>query len=278
MQYGISIVAGAMSMRPDDLARLAEQRGHGYLFFADHTHIPASRATPFPGGEPLPDKYWRTYDQFTALTAAALATTSLRVGTGVCLVSQRDPIITAKQVATIDHLSGGRVEFGVGAGWNQEEMANHRYDPATRFSRMAEHVEAIKEIWTQEEASYGGRHVSFERVCSWPKPAQHPHPPVLVGGVAPKVLDRVLAFGDGWMPLAIPGVEDRVAELRRRAGEQGRRVTVCVSGAPADAAVLERYVQAGVDRVLFEMPAAGRGPVEQALDAAETALAEVFGT
>jgi probable F420-dependent oxidoreductase len=278
MHHGISIVAGEMGMRPDDLARLAEQRGHGYLFFADHTHVPASRATPFPGGEPLPGKYWRTYDQFTALTAAALATTSLRVGTGVCLIAQRDPIVTAKQIATIDHLSGGRVEFGVGAGWNLEEMANHRYDPSTRFSRMAEHVAAMKAIWTQEEASYDGRHVSFQRVCSWPKPAQRPHPPVLVGGVAPKVLDRVLAFGDGWMPLAIPGIEDRVPELRRRAAEQGRSVTVCVSGAPPDPAVLERYAAVGVDRVLFEVPVAGRGPVERALDAAETALAEAFGT
>ena len=278
MQYGVSITAGHTTMRPDDLARLVEQRGHRYLFFADHTHIPADRATPFPGGEPLPGKYWGTYDLFTALTAAALATTGLRVGTGVCVVSQRDPIITAKQVATIDQLSGGRVEFGVGAGWNREEMANHRFDPATRFSRMAEHVGAMKAIWTAEEASYEGRHVSFERICSWPKPAQRPHPPVLVGGVGPTVLDRVLAYGDGWMPLPIPGVLDRIAELRRRAADEGRAVTVCVSGAPTEAAVLEGYREAGVDRVLFELPAAGRGPIELVLDAADAALAEVFGT
>jgi probable F420-dependent oxidoreductase len=278
MLHGVSIVAGHMTMRPDDLARLVEERGHRHLFFADHTHIPASRATPFPGGEPLPDKYWGTYDLFTAVAAAAFATTTLRVGTGVCLVAQRDPIITAKQVATIDHLSGGRIDFGVGAGWNLEEMANHRFDPATRFSRMGEHVGAMKEIWTQDEATFLGRHVAFERICSLPKPAQRPHPPVLVGGVGPTVLDRVLAFGDGWMPLAIPGVLDRIPELRRRAEEQDRRVPVWLSGAPADPAFLEECRGAGVDGVLFELPAAGRGPVERALDAAETAMAEAFGT
>ena len=278
MEHGVTIAAGARTMRPDDLARLVEERGHRYLFFGDHTHVPAARVTPFPGGEPLPDRYWRTYDVFAALTAAALATTTLRVGTGVCLVAERDPIITAKQVATIDHLSGGRVEFGVGAGWNLEEMANHRYDPATRFSRMAEHVAAMKAIWAEEEASFEGCHVSFERICSWPKPAQRPHPPVLVGGVGPTVLDRVLAVGDGWMPLPVPGVLERIGELRRRAADEGRTVTVCMSDAPADAALIEQFREAGVDRVLFALPAGGRGPVERALDAAETAMGEVFGT
>jgi probable F420-dependent oxidoreductase len=265
-------------MRPGDLARLVEERGHRYLFFSEHTHIPASRRTPFPGGEPLERKYWNTYDVFVALTAAAMATTSLRVGSGVCLIAQRDPIVTAKEVASIDHLSGGRMELGVGAGWNREEMENHGTDPRTRFALMGERVEAMRAIWMQDEASYDGDHVSFDRIWSWPKPAQRPHPPVLVGGLGPTVLDRVLAFGDGWFPFPYPGLLEGVAQLRRRAGDLGREVTVVISGAPADPAVLEGYLEAGVDRVLFELPAAGRGPVERALETAEQAMAKAFGT
>jgi probable F420-dependent oxidoreductase len=278
MEHGVTTFPTDDAMRPGDLARLVEERGYRYLFFSEHTHIPASRATPFPGGEPLARKYWTTYDVFIALTAAAMATTSLRVGSGICLIAQRDPIATAKQVASIDHMSGGRVELGVGAGWNREEMENHGIDPHTRFSRMAEHVGAMKAIWTQDEASYEGRHVSFERIWSWPKPAQRPHPPVLVGGLAPKVLDRVLAYGDAWMPFPFEGMLEQAAELRRRAAELGRSVRVVVAGAPADPAILEQYLEAGIDRVLFELPAAGRGPVERALEQAEAAMAEAFGT
>jgi probable F420-dependent oxidoreductase len=278
MENGVTTFPTHDAMRPGDLARLVEERGHRHLFFSEHTHIPASRRTPFPGGEPLERKYWNTYDVFVAVTAAALSTTSLRVGTGICLITQRDPIVTAKEVASIDHLSGGRMELGVGAGWNREEMENHGTDPRTRFALMGERVEAMKAIWTQDEASYDGRHVSFDRIWSWPKPAQRPHPPVLVGGLGPTVLDRVLAFGDGWLPFPYPGLLDNVAELRRRAGEMGREVTVVVGGVPPDPVVLEQYMAAGVDRVLFELPAAGRGPVEQALDTAERAMAQAFGT
>ena len=278
MENGVTTFPTHDAMRPGDLARLVEERGHRYLFFSEHTHIPAGRVSPFPGGEPLERKYWNTYDVFVALTAAAMATTSLRVGSGICLIAQRDPIVTAKEIASIDHMSGGRVEVGVGAGWNSEEMENHGTDPRTRFSRMAESVEAMKAIWTQDEATYDGRHVSFDRIWSWPKPAQRPHPPILVGGLGPTVLDRVLAFGDGWFPFPYDGLLDQVAELRRRAADQGRTVTVVVAGAPTDPVALEQYLEAGVDRVLFELPAAGRGPVEQALDAAENAMAKAFGT
>jgi probable F420-dependent oxidoreductase len=278
MENGVTTFPTHDAMRPGDLARLVEERGHRYLFFSEHTHIPACRATPFPGGQPLEHKYWNTYDLFVALGAAAAATTSLRVGSGICLIAQRDPIITAKEVATIDHLSGGRLELGVGAGWNREEMENHGIDPRTRFSRMAECVAAIKAIRTQDEATYAGRHVAFDRIWSWPKPAQRPHPPVLVGGLGRTVLDRVLAFGDGWLPFPYDGLLDRVADLRRRAAELGRDVTVVVAGAPTDPAVLEHYLEVGIDRVLFEIPAAGRGPVERALDTAEAAMAKAFGT
>ena len=152
------------------------------------------------GGPELPPKYWHCYDLFVALTAAADATNRLRVGSGICLITQRDPIITANEVASIDHLSGGRVELGVGAGWNREELANHGTNPRTRMALMRERVEAMKAIWSETKATYHGEHVNFDRIWSYPKPAQRPHPPVLVGGAGPTVLDRVLAFGDGWLP------------------------------------------------------------------------------
>ena len=185
---------------PGEVARLVEDHGHAAIYFAEHTHIPASRETPYTGGGELPRKYAHTYDLFVTMTAAAAATSRLRVGSGICLVVERDPITTAKEVASVDHLSGGRLEFGVGAGWNREEMANHGTDPRTRMGLLAERVEAMKAIWTQDEASYHGRFVDFDRIWSWPKPAQKPHPPVLVGGNGPTVLDRVLAFGDVWFP------------------------------------------------------------------------------
>jgi probable F420-dependent oxidoreductase len=278
LENGVTTFPTHDAMPPGDLARLVESRGHRSLFFSEHTHMPASRETPFPGGEPLARKYWNTYDVFIALTAAAMATTSLRVGSGICLIAQRDPITTAKEVASIDHLSGGRFELGVGAGWNREEMRNHGTDPGTRFALMAERVDAMKAIWTQDVASYAGEHVAFDRIWSWPKPAQRPHPPVLVGGIGPTVLDRVLAFGDGWMPFPFDGMLDRVAELRRRAADIGRTVTVCVASAPLDPARLETYLETGIDRVVFDLPAAGRGPVERALDEVETAFAQATGT
>src|ERR1700683_2496690 len=171
----------------------------------------------WPGGSELPRKYAHTFDLFVAVTAAVTATSRLRVGSGICLVIERDPITTAKEVASVDHLSGGRFEFGVGAGWNREEMANHGTDPRRRMAIMAERIKAMKAIWTEDEASFHGEHVSFERIWSWPKPAQRPHPPILVGGNGPTVHDRVLDFGDVWMPNHADDVVERIGELRRRA-------------------------------------------------------------
>jgi len=275
MDFGVAFFPTHDAIDPASMARLAEERGFESLFFAEHTHIPASRATPPPGGGDLPRRYWHTYDLFVAMTAAALATTRLRVGSGICLVVERDPITTAKEVASIDHLSGGRVELGVGAGWNREEMANHGTDPRTRMALLADRVEAMKAIWTQDEASYDGRFVSFDRIWSWPKPAQRPHPPVLVGGNGPTVLDRVLAFGDGWFPnYGSPDLLDRIAELRARAD---RPVEVDVMSVPADPAVLEQLEGAGVRRVVRWLPSAGRGPVERAMDRYEDAVAKYHG-
>jgi probable F420-dependent oxidoreductase len=198
------------------------------------------------------------------------------VGSGICLVVERDPITTAKEVASVDHLSGGRFEFGVGAGWNREEMRNHGTDPRTRMRLMAERVEAMKAIWTQDEASYHGEFVDFERIWSWPKPAQRPHPPVLVGGNGPTVLDRVLAFGDAWFPNYGRGgdVVRRSEELRARAE---RPVEVMVMGAPAEAEVLERLQLAGCRRVVHWLPSTALPGVERALERWESAIAELTG-
>jgi probable F420-dependent oxidoreductase len=277
MDTGIGFFPTHDASGPDVVAALTEERGHAALYFAEHTHIPAARETLPPSGGELPRRYAHTYDLFVALTAAAAATSRLRVGSGICLVIERDPIITAKEVASIDQLSGGRLEFGVGAGWNREEMANHGTDPRRRMKVLRERVEAMKVIWTSDEASYHGEHVRFDRIWSWPKPAQRPHPPILVGGSGPTVLDRVLAFGDVWIPGRAPGVLDRIPELRERAAAAGREIPVFKMGARADAFELERLEKAGVARAIHWVPSADRGRVERALDRFGTAVAELRG-
>jgi probable F420-dependent oxidoreductase len=274
MDFGIGYFPTYDAVGPGEIARIAEQRGHESLFFAEHTHIPASRETPYPAGGELPRKYATTYDLFVALTAAADATSSLRVGSGICLVIERDPITTAKEVASVDHLSGGRLEFGVGAGWNREEMANHGTDPRTRMRLMAERIEAMKAIWTQDEASFSGEFVNFDRIWSWPKPAQRPHPPVLVGGNGPTVLDRVLAFGDAWFPNYSNNVVERAHELRARAE---RPIDFMVISVPPDAATLERLANAGCRRAVHWVPSANLSVVERALERWESAIAELHG-
>src|SRR5688572_6705929 len=204
---------------------MCEERGFESLFFTEHTHIPASRATPYPAGGELPEEYRRILDPFVGLTAAACATKDLKVGTGLCLIVERDPIVCAKEVATLDRVSGGRMLFGVGAGWNLEEMRHHGTDPEKRFGLMRERVEAIKEIWANDEPEYHGKYVDFDPIWCWPKPVQKPGPPVLVGGNGPRVLKRVLRFGDEWLPNRV-GDDDfmigQIEELQRLAKEAGR--------------------------------------------------------
>jgi probable F420-dependent oxidoreductase len=274
MEFGVAIFPTHDAITPADVAVLAEQRGHESLFFPEHTHMPAEH-TPHYRMKDLPRRYSHTFDLFVAVTAAVTVTTRLRVGSGVCLVIQRDPITTAKEVASVDYLSGGRFEFGVGAGWNRVEMANHGTDPRRRMALLRERVEAMKAIWTTDEASYAGEFVNFDRIWSWPKPAQRPHPPVLVGGDGPTVFDRVMAFGDGWMPNHAPsGILDRAAQLRARAG---RPISLQVMGIPADPKEIEAYASAGFDRGVHWLPSAARGPVERELDAYESAIAEFTG-
>jgi probable F420-dependent oxidoreductase len=281
MELGLAHFATDYGMQPADLARRAEELGFESLFFPEHTHIPARRDTPYPAGGELPREYSHILDPFVGLAAAAAATTRLKVGTGVCLIIERDPIVTAKEVATLDLISNGRFLFGVGAGWNVEEMKNHGTDPGTRFRRMRESVEAMKAIWTEDEAEYHGRIIDFDPIWSWPKPVQRPHPPVLVGGLGEKVLDRVVAYGDEWIPNRVKSPEDlgeRIAELQRRAEAAGReRIPVTVFGAKADVRLLERLKEAGVTRSLFYLRAGEAGEVERHLEELGKVAAEWDG-
>jgi probable F420-dependent oxidoreductase len=273
VDFGVSYFPTDESVEPATLARMAEERGFESVYVTEHTHIPASRETDYPAGGELPREYWRIYDPFVALTTMAAATERIKIGTAICLLIERDTIGTAKEVASLDRLSGGRFLFGVGAGWNLEEMRNHGTDPAKRFRILRERVEACKEIWTNEEATYHGEFVKFDRIVCRPAPLQEPHPPILVGGFGPKVLDRVLAFGDAWFPNRIPPDDQmigRVEELQRRGEEAGRGpIPVTLQIPPRDPAVLERYEEAGVTRAVHMLragDAADAGAAERKLD------------
>ena len=270
MDFGITWFATDEAIQPDEMGRMVEERGFESLFTTEHSHIPVSRDTPYPAGGELPPEYSRIHDPFVTLATVAAVTTTLRIGTAICLVVQRDPISTAKQVASLDTVSGGRFLFGVGAGWNLEEMANHGTDPGRRFGIMRERIGAMKAIWSEDEASYHGRHVDFEPIWAWPKPVQKPHPPVLVGGNGRTVYDRVLAYGDGWFPNRV-GDDDkniaRVEKLQRLGEEAGRgQIPVTLQLAPRDQALLERYERAGVARAVYMLPSDERDEVERRLD------------
>jgi probable F420-dependent oxidoreductase len=277
LKFGVSIFLTDYTIGPAELAAALEERGFESLWLPEHTHIPTSRKSPWPAGGDLPQEYWHIMDPFVALTAAAAATKELRVATGVCLVIQHDPIALAKSVATLDMVSGGRFIFGVGAGWNREEMANHGTDPDRRFKLLRERIEAMKAIWTQDEAEYHGEFVDFEPIWSWPKPAQKPHPPVYVGGMGPHAIKRALAYGDGWMP--IPGaisLSEGVADMKRQAAEAGREpLPVTAFGMPARPEVVRHYAEAGVDRCVFFLPPAGAEEVLPLMDRQAEIIREV---
>jgi len=271
MHLGIAIFPTEYAISPDELASEVEQRGFESIWFPEHTHIPASRRTPWPGGGDLPREYWHTYDPFIALTAAASATTRLRLGTGICLVIERDPIVTAKEVATLDKLSNGRVIFGIGGGWNAEEMENHGTDYKRRWRVLRERALAMKEIWTKDEAEFHGEFVNFDPIWSFPKPVQKPHPPILMGGDGPTTFERVIEFCDGWMPigLRLVNVEEKIAALRRRAEEADRdpsSISITIFAANADRIALDGLERAGVERAIFYVPPAGRDKVLPVLD------------
>ncbi len=272
MHVGVFIFPTEYAIRIDELARAAEERGLESLFVTEHTHIPTSRRTAWPGGGPLPKEYAYTLDPFVGLAAAAAVTTRLKLGTGICLVIEHDPIVTAKEVATLDLLSNGRVLFGVGGGWNAEEMENHGTAFPTRFRVMRERILAMKEIWTKDEAAFHGEFVNFDPIWSFPKPIQKPHPPILLGGESGHTLQRVVEFCDGWFPRGRGGVEPILAglgELRRRAAHAGRdpgTLSVNVFGASPEVSALRRSAEAGVTRVIRRLPSEGREGVLPLLD------------
>ena len=275
MLVGAFMFVTDYSMRPDELARLLEERGFESLWVPEHTHIPASRLSPWPGGADLPQEYWHSYDPFVALSAAAAVTTKLKLGTGICLIVERDPITTAKEIASLDMLSNGRFMFGIGGGWNAEEMENHGTAYRSRWRLLRERILAMKAIWTEDEAEFHGEFVNFDKLWAYPKPVQKPHPPIFMGGDGPTTFNRVVEFCDGWMPIAgRPGQEGSLAEkialLRRQAEEAGRDpqnlpVSVYWMGRPRDDTV-ERMTEAGVDRIIFGLPPAQRDEVMPRID------------
>lgn len=269
LKIGLSTFPTDDSMPPAALALAAEERGFESVFFPDHTHVPVKLTSAFPDGGEVPIAYKHGIDPLVAMAAAAAVTNRIRLGTAVCLVVQRDPIILAKQVASIDHCSNGRVELGVGAGWSAEEMANHGTDFSTRWTLLRERVEAMREIWTKDEAEYDGSLVSFGPIWCWPKPKQRPAPPVLIGGSGPKTLERVVRYGDGWIPpLAWVGdLTERIATLRRLAAEAGRGpLPVTVMGVKGRPELIRELEGIGVSRVVISLPVAGRDEILPRLD------------
>jgi probable F420-dependent oxidoreductase len=271
MHFGVTMFGTDQSMRPDELARAAEERGFGSMYVAEHTHIPVSRRTPPPtGDETLPDYYSRAFDPFVALAMAAASTERLRVGTGICLVAQRDPIVTAKAVASLDHLSGGRFVFGVGFGWNQDEIESHGVEMTRRRDVAREHVLAMQRLWTDEEAAFDGEFVQLAPSWSWPKPVQQPWPPVLIGGAAgPKLFAHVAEYADGWIPIGGGGVRAALPVLHQameRAGRDPMTARVVPFGTFPDPGKLDYYASIGIDEVVLRLPVGGRDVAMPVLD------------
>lgn len=264
MKFGVSTFVTDEGIGPVPLARALEERGFDSVFLAEHTHIPVERRSPYPGGGDLPRVYYRTLDPFVALAAAAAVTRRLLLGTGIALVGQRHPITTAKEVASLDLVSGGRAVFGVGVGWNREEMENHGTDPSTRGRLVDERLQAIRALWTEEEAEFHGEFVAFDPVYCWPKPVQRPHPPIYVGG-GERAFPRVAALGDAWLANSVP--PDRLGpQLERLRRTAGREVPVTVYAIPDSPQAVEGYARLGAERLLFYLPTRPEAESLRALD------------
>ena len=279
MQFGVLMFPADYAIDPVTLGRAVEERGFESLFFPEHTHIPTSRESPYPAGGDLPLEYSHTLDPFVALGAIAATTERIKLGTGIALIVERDPITLAKEVATLDQISNGRVLLGVGGGWNREEMRDHGTEPTTRWRLLRERIEAMQALWTQEEAEYHGELVDFGPTWQWPKPVQQPHPPILVGGDGVNTLKRVVRYGDEWMPIF--GRSDalsRIPELQELAAEAGRDpIPVTSFGAPANAEAIDELAEAGVHRAILPVPPAGEEQVIAVLDRYASFIEEYDG-
>jgi len=272
MKIGVTIFATDRSMSPLELAREAEARGFHSLYVPEHTHIPTSRRTPPPTGDPvLPEEYKRTLDPCVALAAAAGVTSRIRLGTGIALVAQHDPIVLAKVLATLDVVSQGRLVFGVGYGWNREEMESHGVDYGRRREIVREKMLAIQALWSNEVAEFEGEYVCFEPSWQWPKPVQQPRPIVLLGGAAgPTLFAHVAEYADGWLPIGGAGIKAALPELRRACEARGRdpaALHVVPMGVLPDAGKLEHYASIGVTEAVLRLPSAPREEVMPVLDA-----------
>jgi len=277
MKLGITMFATDRSMDVLELARAAEARGFHSLYVPEHTHIPTSRATPPPtGDEVLAEEYHRTLDPFVALAGCAAVTSRLVIGTGICLVAQRDAVVTAKAVATLDYMSGGRFVFGIGFGWNREEMATHGVEFKLRRAVVREKVLAMERLWEDERAAFDGRIVQLEESWAWPKPIQQPRPPVLIGGVAgPTLFAHVAEYADGWIPIGGAGIGKALPELRRvmeEAGRDPRTLRVVPFGTVPDRGKLDYYASLGLEEVVVRIPSAPAAEVLPVLDRYATLL------
>jgi len=274
MKYGAMMFSTDYSIRPDDLAKMLEERGFESMWVPEHTHIPANRQSAWPGGGDLPKDYWHTYDPFVALTAAATVTNTIKLGTGICLMIERDPITTAKEIASLDLISNGRFIFGIGGGWNSEEMEDHGTDFRTRWRLLRENILAMKQIWTADEAEFHGEYVNFDKMWAYPKPLQKPHPPILMGGDGPTTFDRVVEYCDGWMPIGSrnsggPSLSEKIVLLKRQASEAGRdpeSLDITSFGVRPDPELVTRLEESGVNRIIFTLPSEERAQVTPLID------------
>ena len=267
-KFGVSIFPTDYSIQPVEIAKEAEARGFQSLFFPEHTHIPTNRNTPFPGGGELPKQYWHSHDPFVALGACAAVTSEIRLGTGICLIIERDPITTAKEIASLDMISNGRTIIGIGAGWNREEMENHGADFKNRWAVVKEKVEAMRAIWTDEEPEYHGKYVDFDPIWSYPKPIQDGGPPIWMGANSKWVFERIADYADGWMPIGGLG-SGNMNRLKEALDSKNRKIedlTLALFGGPKDRAQIVGRIEQGFDEVIFSLPSEGPDQVLPLLD------------
>ena len=271
MKIGITMFATDYAIRPDRLAKECEEHGFESIWFPEHTHIPANRKSPWPAGGELPKEYWHTHDLFVSLGAAAAVTKTIKIGSGICLVIERDPITLANEVASVDQLSNGRLLFGIGGGWNAEEMENHGTPFNRRWKVCRERIEAMKVIWAEEEAEYHSEFVNFDPIWSHPKPVQKPHPPIILGTLSDKGLKGVVNYCNGWIPVGgtvqdMPAAIQQLHNLADEAGRPKEEIPVSIFGGPDDEKALGQLQELGLERTVFFVPSADADTVLPLLD------------